>query len=457
MTFTDNDDEKSDDVFEDMDEFSPDEEGAHMKKGGRVALFAGLGVLLAALVGIGFYLSGDSSPAVPTQPVQAGYQDDAGYESGEMAMSADALTGGENFGADAMLSDAPEMPAVPSVTEAAVYDAAPAPDMSGFSQIAEAPAGVMPDESDMLPVEMATPASAFDDAFARTAEDLPMPTMSGTPEPVRTPDPVQIVAPAPIAVPEPAPAERAIVQNAPVMDSLSGNAAAPARRAVQPMPPLEAVANIVNSMPNVRPLPSSYLTVKKDRNSGDFDSMFKVAQGLLKQGKYGSALQMFNNLLADAPKDTRLLMGRALCLQNMRHHEAALEAYEAILREDPKNLEALVNLLGLLKSQNPEMVVEKLTELRSAYPYDADILAQLAIAHGAMKSYPDALMYIEMAEALQPDNAAFLYNKAVILDKMGQTARAATLYRHLLRIAAERELPVSLPVEAIRQRLARIQ
>lgn len=496
MSFLGNNQDKP----EDLTEF--EEEGDHFLDDAALRNAAGTGrgaslrrvlplvaLLLVAGGGAGAYFYFAGATATPSYTPPAEITDaDTGAQPVDLA-SSDLSPSGET----ADLGDAPAMPQPENADATAEQQGftdpqapQPAPDA-----MADATTGVLGDEQGL-----AQPPAAEVDPFA----PFPGETQGAAPTaPATTADPALNVVPpvtaadaamppadlpmpemAPAApVPAPSAAESAIVQNAPALNSLSGattpaeTAAAAAAAAAtatataggqaapapgQAMPPLNDVANAVNSLGVMRPLPGDYLTVRKDRSGDDFDTLLKVARSMLKQGQYASALQMFNSLLVDAPKDSRLLMGRALSLQNMGQKDAAIEAYEEVLRESPKSLEGLVNLLGLLKSKDPAMAVEKLTELRAAYPYDADILAQLSISYGALKSYPEALMYIEMAEALKPDNAMFTYNKAVILDKMGQTAKAAMLYRQLIRLAAEdKNLPYRLPVEAMQKRLSRLK
>ena len=150
-------------------------------------------------------------------------------------------------------------------------------------------------------------------------------------------------------------------------------------------------------------------------------------------------------------------MGRAISLHKLGQKDEALAAYEAVLNRDPKNLDALNNMLGLLKEKDPQLAVEKLQELQAAYPYSGDITAQLGVAYASTGQYDQALRYLNLADGLKPGSAFVLYNKSVLLDKMGRTREAAPLYRLILRMAAEGDIDQSLPLESIRRRLAALQ
>ena len=220
----------------------------------------------------------------------------------------------------------------------------------------------------------------------------------------------------------------------------------------------EEIAELWASLPTeqamVRPLPEKYLTVQKESGAESLDSRLASARRALHEGRASSALQFFNELRADFPNDTRVLMGRAVALQRIGQHAEALQAYEEVLRADPKNLDALTNMLGLLKTQNPAMAIEKLQALRSVYPYSADITTQLAISYGDGGDLNEALRYITLAEALKPDSGYVLYNKAIIYDRLGRRTEAGDMYRQLIRSSADGSLDQNLPMESIKRRLA---
>ncbi len=268
----------------------------------------------------------------------------------------------------------------------------------------------------------------------------------------------------------PTDAELAIVQNAAVLDQLSrpvtpGTTAtgtpAPTGMPFDPAAPRPGNEDILKKLQQNlektairRSLPSGYMTIRKESDAGDIDSRLTSARTALAQGRIPAALELFEDLRKDYPKDKRILMGRAVSLQKIGQEDEALAAYETVLNADPKNLDALSNMLGLLKSKDSGLAVSRLQELRDAYPYQADITAQLGIAYAANGQYDQGLKYLEMADSLKPGSAYVLYNKAVMLDKMGRRLEAAVLYRSILRKAADGEIDQPLPLESIRNRLS---
>lgn len=325
-----------------------------------------------------------------------------------------------------------------AVSDAPGQEAAPAEAAPDFAEMAERTANQpvgdlpMPDMSDVVP---ATGVEATPPAMTETVTTA----TTDTAAPETTP------------VAAPSEAEKAIVENAAMLDQLSAPATA---TAADPAAAGKTATEILGESAIVRRLPDTYIVVRKDHASGDLDTRLKVARMALMENRFTAAVELFNALSVDYPRDERVMMGRALALQQSGRADEALAAYEAVLSANPKKLEALTNMLGTLKSSNPALAVEKLEELRTVYPYNADIAAQLGTAYAALKNYDAALQYLDMADTLSPGNAYVYYNKAVLYDHMGQQNMATAMYRRILQMHAEGTLSEPLPVEAIRRRLA---
>lgn len=346
-------------------------------------------------------------------------------------------------------------PAVPATgTDAAPLpgDFTPPADLAAADgTVTAAPEGTMPAPDGTAPATSAV-APVTDAALAAPPDDLPMPQNAN--------DGTQPAAPATDTMSAdgagkkaPTAAEMAIVQNGAVMDQLSqpNGAQIVAQGMPNAMPALPA-GQAQDAI--VRPLPKQYLIVKKNHDAEDIDSRLTSARQALVQHRNSAALELFNELYKDYPRDRRVLMGRAVALQKLNDYGGALAAYEEVLGVEPQNLEALTNMLGLLKAQDPALAVQKLGELQEAYPYNADIAAQLAVAHAGQGSYQEAQRYLDLADALKPGSASVMYNRAVLYDKMGRRTEAADLYRRIVRMSTEGKLDQSLPIEAIKNRLA---
>jgi tetratricopeptide (TPR) repeat protein len=290
-------------------------------------------------------------------------------------------------------------------------------------------------------------------AAAMPAAPLQQPASSATAQ-AQAPDAKTSPSPAPVAVakqgaaPQASAAEMAIVQNEAALHSLDN---AKIKKSAIALPDIESEAA------NIRPLPEKYLVVRKDHAADDTDARLTAARIALSRGQNQAALELFNDLYRESPLDERVSMGRAVAFQKLGQTDEALAAYEAALARNPKNVEALTNMLGLLQGQDPDTAIEKLQQMRGLYPANADVTAQLGTVYGTAGDYENALRYLDMADALKPENPNILYNKAVVYDRMGKATQAAELYRKIVLMASNGTLGQSFPVETVKKRLATIR
>ncbi|MCK5555218.1 MAG: tetratricopeptide repeat protein [Alphaproteobacteria bacterium] len=260
---------------------------------------------------------------------------------------------------------------------------------------------------------------------------------------------------------EPTSAEWAIVQNAVLLDSLSPPSSA-GIGAFSGTVDDEAykglvVTDILSHPADIRTLPEKYLVVRKDHSAKDAISQLTAARTALSHGRYLAALGLFEELYKIGSWNENVSMGRAVALQKMGQIPLAMSAYEEIVERNPKNVEALTNMLGLLNKQEPDEAIERLLRLRDVSPFNADVTAQLGIVYGSVGDYENALKYLEMADALKPGNSNILYNRAVVYDRMGKTIKAADIYRQILLLAEDGILDRNFPVETVKNRLSVIR
>lgn len=218
--------------------------------------------------------------------------------------------------------------------------------------------------------------------------------------------------------------------------------------------------NNLGQAAQIRPLPKSYLVLRKTAERDSLNTNIVAAQRALNEGRLRAAADMFETLYMKHGDNVRVAMGRALAYHKLKNNRKALPAYEDVLKLEPKNLEALTNMLGILRLQEPELALERLLDLYELYPTNETVLAQLGGTYGHMKQYSKAIKYLDMAVALAPESSLFHYNRAVVLDHMARRHEAAASYRRSLALFTQTGKPMSaanIPVAAIRARLNSLQ
>ncbi len=207
----------------------------------------------------------------------------------------------------------------------------------------------------------------------------------------------------------------------------------------------------------IRDLNPKYFVLKRSRGSNSVDARLSAARRALSEGRYATALEMFQDLRSDKPKDSRVLMGLAIAYQRSGDTASALKTYEKTLKRDPKNLDALTNMLGVLRKESPRFAADKLQQLRGSYPGNAGVAGQLGSAYGDLNEYGKAIKYLNIASSLDDKNVGYIFNRAVIYDRMGKKSSAAHLYREALNLYYAGDYKGVIPVKQIKKRLIAIQ
>ena len=179
---------------------------------------------------------------------------------------------------------------------------------------------------------------------------------------------------------------------------------------------------------------SSFVVVQKTATAGSVPALITAAQRALDLGRYSSALEIYESLYSQSSKNVQVLMGLAVAQQKSGFTESAIATYEELLKIDPDNTDAIVNMLGLVKAQYPAVAYRRLSELWENNPNNAFIAGELGLLSASMGQPQDALRYLGVASSLDPNNASHLFNMAVINDRAGQTKTAIQLYEKALEV-----------------------
>lgn len=166
---------------------------------------------------------------------------------------------------------------------------------------------------------------------------------------------------------------------------------------------------------------------------------------------------MYNALYAKNKRDPNILMGRAISLQHMGQDDEAIRAYEELLDIHPGNVQAQVNMLGLVGQRYPSVGLRRLLELREKEPGNVAIIGQIAVLAANSGQNDEALKYLGMAMSMEPNNATHAYNMAVIADKMGHKEDAVKFYESALETDSIYGGGKDVPREAVYERLAQLR
>ncbi len=202
---------------------------------------------------------------------------------------------------------------------------------------------------------------------------------------------------------------------------------------------------------------STLVVVRKNYAAGSRQAKMVAADRAVQLGRYDSALALYDELYVKYKRDPNVLLGRAIALQKVNRSESAIRAYEELLEIKPDNVEAQVNMLGLLGQRYPEVALRRLLVLLDNNPDHEGIFAQLAFLQANLGRYDEALEYFGRVSAMEPQNASYVYNMAIVSDKAGKKKQAIQYYEQSLELDTVYGGGRSIPREAVFERLARLR
>jgi tetratricopeptide (TPR) repeat protein len=177
---------------------------------------------------------------------------------------------------------------------------------------------------------------------------------------------------------------------------------------------------------------STLIIVTKDSGKHSTDARMVSADRALKLGRYDAALEIYDSLYEKNRKSVGVLMGRAVALQNLGRDDEAVSAYEQVTDIDSGNVDARINMLGIVGQRYPAVALQKLLEIKDENPNNVGVLAQIAVVEAKTGRYDEAMKYLGMAASIEPKNPNHLLNMAVVADRAGKHDMAVKLYEQAL-------------------------
>jgi Flp pilus assembly protein TadD len=364
---------------------------------------------------------------------------------------------------------APEPETVVAAPEPVVAAPEPVVEVAPESEPEPAPVVVAPESVvEVAPEPEPEPVAEVDVAIVETEVEAPTPPEAEEPavtvEPVAAPEADMAIAasdePAePMPDPEPMTIEESMIMDETVTidESMTIDEPMTIDKVVThqvgseaPPPPNDDIR--IERVPDTaNPALAGLITVIDESNY--FRDRYGAAKRSLNAGAVRSALAIYDELLARQPTDRVALLGRATALHRLDQTGDAILAYEKVLQRFPDELAALTNMLGLIGQQSPGKALSQLGRIYQINPSLAPVAAQMAMIHARLGDNANALRFMTEAAAIEPRNASFQINLAIMNDHAGNRDAAIRAYEQALAAAAGSSQALPLTAEAIRERL----
>lgn len=208
---------------------------------------------------------------------------------------------------------------------------------------------------------------------------------------------------------------------------------------------------------NPRTQPASkFVVVRSNHSANSTKAKLVAASRAMTLGRHDSALQIYDTIYKRNKRDPQVLMGRAISLQHLGRIDEAILAYNEFLDRRPDDVNAHINMLGLLAQKYPAVALRRLLDLNEKHESNVGVMAQIAITYAKMQQYENAFKYLGAAAAMEPNNPGHLYNIAIVADKAGDPKSAIEYYEQALEVDALHGSG-GVPRESIYERLAQLR
>ncbi len=177
----------------------------------------------------------------------------------------------------------------------------------------------------------------------------------------------------------------------------------------------------------------------------------KLAYNAALTGQYEAAIELYKQVLSIEPDNSYDKFSLAVVYQKIGQFRQAKTLYYQLLKTNPTNQEEIIgNLLSVLVEESPRDAVYLLSRLTVQNPGSAYIFAQAAVAYDRIKNYDQAIILLQKAISIDPTNADYQYNLAVIYDKTSQFQKALDMYANVEQNYSDGNS--SVPIEQVRKR-----
>ncbi|MBI4740581.1 MAG: tetratricopeptide repeat protein [Betaproteobacteria bacterium] len=169
------------------------------------------------------------------------------------------------------------------------------------------------------------------------------------------------------------------------------------------------------------------------------DPALERAYDALQAGQLADARRDYELALRNDPRNVDALLGLATIAARQGQSGNAADLYLRALEADPKDANAQAGLISLKGQSDPGLSESRLKTLLASQPDSFAPNFALGNLHARQNRWSEAQQAYFRAYAADPGNADALYNLAVSLDHLRQNTLAAQYYRGALNAAGTRD------------------
>ncbi|OEY86737.1 hypothetical protein BIY23_02285 [Wolbachia pipientis] len=177
---------------------------------------------------------------------------------------------------------------------------------------------------------------------------------------------------------------------------------------------------------------SNKFNVKITKTHFNVTFILKKAKDSFKLGDNEKAIAFLKEITTKFPYHKNALMMLSNIYYINQDYKQAKEICIKLLKQYPGDTIILENFFTILLKYNHNLALETMLELYSRHKNYAPLLANLGLLYVKNGDLVNAKEYMLAAVSMDYENPFYLYNLAVILDKLHDLENAAVFYEKLL-------------------------
>ncbi|OPX31615.1 MAG: hypothetical protein B1H40_03700 [Candidatus Latescibacteria bacterium 4484_181] len=165
----------------------------------------------------------------------------------------------------------------------------------------------------------------------------------------------------------------------------------------------------------------------------DLEQRLREARAEVEGGNALQAVEMYNSVLKQNPREFRARIGLGLAYESMGEHQKAAEEYKKILGVQPDNIEAHYNLgavyweMGLI-----DMAQEEFKKALELAPSSAEAHYNMGLALYKKGLYEKAISELQRAVEIEPEHTKSYYYLGASYSQLQMYERAIGMFERLL-------------------------
>ena len=176
---------------------------------------------------------------------------------------------------------------------------------------------------------------------------------------------------------------------------------------------------------------SSTLEISSSQQVMQKDTWLRQAYAAYQAGNDELALELYNKVLKQHPRNRNALLARAAIHVQNNNGSAAIQDYQSILLDNPKDSLAMASLITVANYSPQETETQLKLMVREA-PDSPYLNFALANAYSAQNRWQEAQGYYFRALQNNPGDPNYAYNLAVSLEHISQPRAAMSYYQRAL-------------------------